>query len=41
MKIHEHIHWRIATRYYLTGVSLDIPMGVLLPVGWIEFRHGQ
>ena len=40
MKVHENIHWRIATRYYLTGGHLDIPLGVLLPVGWIEFTYG-
>ena len=41
MKVHERIHWRIATRYYLTNpYNEDIPMGVLLPVGWIEFTYG-
>ena len=38
MKVYEHIHWRIATRYCLTEPSTDMPMGVLLPVGWIEFE---
>ena len=42
MKIHEHIHWTIANRFVWTKPgNEDIPMGALLPVGWIEFCYGQ